>query len=87
MPLLPSTPAQENANERDDQKQGQEGANHGACHHASTEWLFQGFCRGGEGGMKEIGRGKEQKRQELRAICEEVLLSFGRGTGRDRLVL
>lgn len=37
--------------------------------------------------MKEIGRGKEQKRQELRAICEEVLLSFGRGTGRDRLVL
>lgn len=44
-------------------------------------------AEGGRGGMKEIGRGKEQKRQELRAICEEVLLSFGRGTGRDRLVL
>lgn len=59
--LLPSTPAQENANERDDQKQGQEGANHGAYHHTSTEWLFQGFCGGG-GGVKEIGGGKEQKR-------------------------
>lgn len=47
VPLLPSTPAQENANERDDQKQGQEGANHSAYHHASTEWHFQGFCGGG----------------------------------------
>lgn len=84
-PLLPSTPAQENANERDDQKQGQERANHSSCYHTSTEWLFQGFCRGG--GMKEIGGGKEQKRQELRTICEEVLLSFEKGTVRDRLVL
>lgn len=37
--------------------------------------------------MKEIGGGKEQKRQELRTICEEALLSFEKGTVRDRLVL
>lgn len=45
VPLLPLILAQENANKRDDQKQGQEGANHGTCHHASTEWLFQSFYR------------------------------------------
>lgn len=52
VPLLLLTSAQENANECDDQKQGQEGANHSTCHYASTEWLFQGFCRGDEGNRR-----------------------------------
>lgn len=59
VPLLLSTPAQENANERDHQKQTQEGANHGACQHASTERLFQGFCRKGDEGNRWRKRTKE----------------------------
>lgn len=85
MPLPPSTSAQENANERDNQKQGQEGANHGTCHDTSTEWLFQGFCRGDEGNRwrkrtKELFVRKSCSRyiEALAVLCRKVccIISF-----------
>lgn len=34
-----------------------------------------------------MGGGKEQKRQELMAVCKEVLLSFGGGIQRSSCIV
>lgn len=46
----------------------------------ATTPALNGSSKASAEGMKEIGGRKEQNRQELRAICEVVLLSLRRGT-------
>lgn len=67
--LLPAATGDKHSDDCSNQKEGQQGANHSSCNHASIGWFHRGLCRredrkGGE--RQERFRKDKRKQQEKR---------------------
>lgn len=71
--LLPAATGDKHSDERGNQEEGQQGANHSPCNHASIGWVHWGLCRRED--RKERETGKVQKRQKKTAGKKKKLMA------------
>lgn len=77
--LLPAATGDKHSDECSNQKEGQQGANHSSCNHASIGWVHWGLCR------REDRKGRERDRKGSEKTKENSRKGKGEVNGKKKL--